>query len=125
EQRNFEAILDMMADHRLDIKPLISHRFELEQAPEAYRVISTGSPLGVMLEYGGSNREALSAKSIKLDTGRIVKPSAAVIGFIGAGNYASSILAPAFSAAGARLKVISSATGVSSIHVGRKYGFEQ
>ena len=32
EQRNLEAVLDMMAGDRLDVKPLISHRFALDQA---------------------------------------------------------------------------------------------
>jgi threonine dehydrogenase-like Zn-dependent dehydrogenase len=39
EQRNFEAVLDMMADGRLDVKPLISHRFDIAQAEAAYAVV--------------------------------------------------------------------------------------
>ncbi len=39
EQRNFEAVLDMMADGRLDVEPLISHRFALEQAEDAYALV--------------------------------------------------------------------------------------
>src|SRR5690606_26494739 len=36
EQRNFEAVLDMLASGRLDVAPLISHRFAFEDAPAAY-----------------------------------------------------------------------------------------
>ena len=44
EQRNFEAVLDMMADGRLDVKPLISHRFPFEQAEQAYALLSGQEP---------------------------------------------------------------------------------
>jgi predicted dehydrogenase len=47
------------------------------------------------------------------------------VAFVGAGNYASSVLIPAFKAAGARLKVVVSSGGVSGVHVGRKFGFEE
>ncbi len=40
EQRNFEAVLDMMADRRLDVRPLISHRFTVEQAEQAYDLMT-------------------------------------------------------------------------------------
>ena len=46
--RNFEAVLDMMADGRLDVKPLISHRFIIDRAAEAYALITGDAPsLGV------------------------------------------------------------------------------
>lgn len=127
EQRNFEAILDMMADGRIDMKPLISHRFKLSAAKEAYDLISNGNPLGVILEYEHQEivTEEPSNKVIELNTPKPVAGNKAVIGFIGAGNYTSSVLAPAFAATSARLKSISSATGVSSVHVGKKQGIEQ
>ena len=52
EQRNLEAVLDMMADGRLDVKPLISHRFALQQAEEAYALVGGAAPsLGILLQY--------------------------------------------------------------------------
>jgi len=54
EQRNFEAVLDMMADGRLDVAPLISHRFALAEAKRAYEVVGgSESSLGILLEYPG------------------------------------------------------------------------
>ena len=47
----------------------------------------------------------------------------AVISFIGAGNYATAVLIPAFKAAGARLNTVASSGGVSGVHAGRKFGF--
>jgi threonine dehydrogenase-like Zn-dependent dehydrogenase len=52
EQRNFEAVLDMLADGRLDVKPLVSHQFDLEHVASAYTVVSGSEPsMGVMLNY--------------------------------------------------------------------------
>jgi len=127
EQRNFEAILDMMADGRIDMKPLISHRYKLDDACDAYELISSGNPLGVLLEYDVAEQEA-TQQVVELNPSANLPASGtrpASIGFIGAGNYASSVLVPAFAATGARLKSIASATGVSSVHVGKKNGIEE
>ena len=61
EQRNFEAVLDMLADGRLDVAPLISHRFAIAEAEKAYAVVGGSEPsLGIVLEYPGV---AISAAS--------------------------------------------------------------
>ncbi len=54
EQRNMQAVLDLMARGALDVSPLISHRFPIERAEEAYRLIEEGKEpyLGILLEYG-------------------------------------------------------------------------
>src|SRR5262249_30368578 len=52
EQRNFEAVLQLMADGKLDVKPLISHRVPQAQAQEAYRLLTDDSAaLGILLTY--------------------------------------------------------------------------
>jgi predicted dehydrogenase len=53
EQRNFEAVLDLMARKKLDVQPLVTHRFPFEDAPQAYELISKGKEpyLGIILEY--------------------------------------------------------------------------
>ena len=126
EQRNFEAILDMMAEGRIDMKPLISHRFKLGQAAEAYDLISSGNPLGVLLQYPakprGKNR-AHGNRSMRrcLRLGHL-KPAWALSG---PAVTPQVYLVPAFAATGARLKSIASATGVSSVHVGKKNQIEE
>ena len=125
EQRNFEAILDMMAEGRIDMKPLISHRFKLGQAAEAYDLISSGNPLGVLLQYPAKPAGKIERTVILNEPLPAVGASKACVGFIGAGGYASSVLVPAFAATGARLKSIASATGVSSVHVGKKNQIEE
>lgn len=123
EQRNFEAVLDMMASGRLDVQPLVSHRFAFEDAPAAYKLLSEDkSALGILLKYT-SDTERRGIKLVALhcsggfDTGR------PVIGFIGAGNYASRILIPAFKAAGAQLHTILTDRGTSGVIYGSRAGF--
>lgn len=124
EQRNFEAALDLMAEGRLELKTLISHRFALTDAADAYAVINESSALGVLLKYPVINTESRPSQSILLGNAPNADVRKARIGFIGAGSYASSVLVPAFAKTGALLKTFASQTGVSSAHVGKKYGAE-
>ena len=128
EQRNFEAVLDMMADGRLDVKPLISHRFDIDEAKKAYDLITGAAPsLGILLQ--DATAEEKSDEVLRRATVKLAAPAIgagkAVLGFVGSGNYATSVLIPAFKQAGARLKVVASSGGVSGLHAGRKFGFEE
>lgn len=132
EQRNFEAVLDMMADGRIDVKPLISHRFAIEDAEEAYALVGGSGPsLGILLTYPGIEitREGRTvALAASPHTQRIAKGEAAAkfgFSFIGAGNYATAVLIPAFKASGAHLRSVASSAGVSGLHAGRKFGFDE
>jgi len=129
EQRNLEAVLDMMADGRVDMKPLISHRFNIDEAEKAYELVGGAAPsLGIMLQY--PTLEEKPDADLQRATVKIAEPSSgdgsggkAVVAFVGSGNYATAVLIPAFKAAGARLKVVASSGGVSGVHAGRKFGF--
>jgi predicted dehydrogenase/NADPH:quinone reductase-like Zn-dependent oxidoreductase len=127
EQRNFEAVLDMMADRRLDVRPLVSHRFPVERAQEAYDLITGTSPsLGVLLDYRlPETGDGVLERTVRLAAERPATASDAAVGFIGAGNYAGQVLIPAFKAAGARLKIVSCRGGVSGSHAAQRYGFEE
>lgn len=136
EQRNFEAVLDTLALGRLDVKPLISHRFPLEQAEEAYELLSGKEPyLGVLLQYPKSRRipdEEPCSPSLRLvDVQAIPNHSektggvAPAIAVIGAGNFTTQAILPAIKKSGARLKIVASSGGVSGMHAGRKFGFEE
>jgi predicted dehydrogenase/threonine dehydrogenase-like Zn-dependent dehydrogenase len=124
EQRNFEAVLDMMADGRINVQPLISHRFAFESAPEAYRLLTEDKgALGILLEYVTPfevrSRRCIELKPPSFDA---AKPT---VGFLGAGNYASRVLIPAFKAAGAQLHTLVTAGGSSAAVHGRKAGFSK
>jgi predicted dehydrogenase len=127
EQRNFEAVLDMMADGRLDVKPLISHRFKIEEAAKAYDLMGGSEPtLGILLEYPTEKPEIeLRNSVVELNQPSTQGGGKSIAAFIGSGNYATAVLIPAFKEAGARLKVVSSSGGISGVHAGRKYGFEK
>jgi predicted dehydrogenase/NADPH:quinone reductase-like Zn-dependent oxidoreductase len=132
EQRNLEAVLDMMADSRLDVKPLVSHRFSLTDAEQAYALVGGSAPsLGILLQY--PVRAHQSDALLRRTTVPLAAPAnggapidrTATVAVIGSGNYATAVLIPAFKAAGATLKTVASSSGVSGLHAGRKYGFEQ
>jgi predicted dehydrogenase/threonine dehydrogenase-like Zn-dependent dehydrogenase len=124
EQRNFGAVLDLMASGALDVAPLISHRIPFEEAPRAYELLSSDkSALGIVLTYGHDVAARHVTRVTLADTGAIAASGKPVVGFIGAGNYASRMLIPAFKAAGARLHMISSAGGTNAVLHGRGGGF--
>jgi predicted dehydrogenase len=130
EQRNFEAVLDMMADGRIDVKPLISHRFSIGEAARAYQLLGSADPsLGIVLQYPERSERSdaeLRRRTVRHATTLAAAPSGqSAISFIGAGSYATAVLIPAFKKTGARLKAIGSSSGVTSVHAGRKFGFEE
>ncbi len=132
EQRNFEAVLDMMATGALNVKPLISHRFSIAEAEKAYETVSSNeSSLGILLTYPGIEISEQSRKVSLLNKDNIKNSNDGNINkkvklsFLGAGNYATSVLIPAFKDSGADLIGVSSNTGVSGVHAGRKYGFQE
>jgi len=128
-QRNFEAVLDMLADGRLDVTSLISHRFPLAQAIEAYKLLGENTAsLGIILRYPEPPEPAVCQETIALSPEfqpvHRTSPSVLVIGMVGAGNYATQVLLPALQGTQAHLKSIASSGGVSGAQTGRKFGFE-
>lgn len=127
EQRNFEAVLDMLEARHIEVEPLVSHRFSIADAEQAYAVVGGAEEsLGILLDYPqGSDLGGPVSRCVALGAAPAVAAATPSIGFIGAGNYAGAVLIPAFKATGARLRAVASANGVSSVHLGRKFGFEQ
>jgi predicted dehydrogenase/threonine dehydrogenase-like Zn-dependent dehydrogenase len=121
EGRNFEAVLALMGDGRLDPAPLISHRFPINDAEAAYRVVVSGeSSLGIILDYPASSAEPATTITLGAAPRTAAK---ARLGVIGAGNFSSRVLIPAFRAANASLEMIASAGGLSAAVVGKRLGF--
>ena len=131
EQRNFEAVLDMMAAGRLDVKPLVSHRFAIAEAGRAYDLVTGDAPsLGILLDYPDAATrpaEALRQRTVELAPAAARQPAVRKVslGVIGSGNYATAVLIPAFKSAGARLVSVASNAGVSGVHAARKFGFRR
>ena len=125
EQRNFEAVLDMLASGQLDVKPLITHRFAFEDAPKAYEALTGDkSGLGILLQYTSPVVER-AIRGVTLAPGAKFDAQRPVLGFVGAGNYASRMLIPAFKAAGAQFHTIVTAGGINGVIHGEKAGFAE
>jgi len=124
ENRNMQAVLDLMDAGAVKVDDLISARFRISDAPEAYRsLVEDETSLGVVFEYPESESDD-APRTIVLADPEQPPAGAGVVGAIGAGNYAGRILLPAFREAGGRLKAIASSQGTSSAHVGSRLGFE-
>ena len=130
EQRNFEAMLDMMADGRVNPDPLVSHRFSIDYAVDAYGLISSKQPsLGVLLEYPQPEPVAespLRKRTVRLQVASDTQSAvSARVAIIGAGNYASQVLIPAFRKNGAKLTCVASRNGLTAAYAARKFSFEK
>lgn len=131
EQRNFEAFLGAVADGVLNLEPLKTCEFPIDRAGEAYELIGSGQPcLGVMLRFASAAANAATEdRRVDLTAQIRSQPTnegtaeRGVVNFLGAGNYAGAVLAPAFKEAGARLNAIGSASGLNAVTLGRKFGF--
>jgi predicted dehydrogenase/threonine dehydrogenase-like Zn-dependent dehydrogenase len=125
EQRNFEAVLDMLAIGLLDVKPLVTHRFAFEDAPKAYEALTADKTgLGMLLKYTSPTQQRM-VRRVTLKPNATFTPQRPVMGFIGAGNYASRMLIPAFKAAGAQFHTIVTAGGINGVIHGEKAGFAE
>lgn len=129
EQRNFEAVLDMMSDGRLNVAPLISHQFDIDHAKDAYALIMSNTPsLGILLNYPHENQvnqnQIFSYQTQNQNQGVNTKDSLVRVGFVGAGQYAMSKLMPAFKQADVSLSFVASNSGVNGLSAIKKFGFE-
>lgn len=124
EQRNFVAVLDMMAAGTLNVEPLITQRFEFEDAPKAYDALTEDkSGLGLLLKYNSPVETRLKKRVVLRPIS--IEAKNAVVGFIGAGNYASRVLIPAFKKASSQLHTIVTSGGINGVIHGEKTGFAE
>lgn len=126
-QRNFEAVLAMMADGKLNVTPLISHRYPLAEASQAYqRLTEDGDALGILFAYPEIDtdlRRTLPITNPDVQT-TTADADATLCGVLGAGNFAERILLPALARTDAQLHTIASSGGTSAAVVGRKFQFD-
>jgi predicted dehydrogenase/threonine dehydrogenase-like Zn-dependent dehydrogenase len=135
EGRNFEAVVDLMAKGQLQVKPLITHRFDIREATQAYEVI-TGKKkepfLGVLLIYPQEETLAPGASAGGKEERRIIFPLSSFnstgsvkLGVLGAGLFANSVLLPSIKKAGdIEFVGIASSGGLHAQHAGKKFGFQ-
>lgn len=126
EQRNMEAVLDLMAQGKLDVEALTTHRFPFERALEAYDLIRDDNGpvlhLGILLEYD-LKREAPEQISVEPASLSHSVDSLGV-GFVGAGNYATTHLLPHLQKHDdVRFRGLVSGGGASARASAEKFGF--
>ena len=128
ETRNMEAFLRLLAEGKVNVAPLITHRFPIEQARSAYELIGgkiPGSFLGVLITYPEASEDF---RRIELSsTGQgvpVAEPKSVAIGLLGAGSFATSTLLPAIKRIGGiKFVGVCSANGSHSTHTGKQFGF--
>ena len=130
EQRNFEAVLALIASGKIQTEVLTSHCYALDQALDAYGQVGADA-MGIVLSYAHQMTEGRGRRTDGDKLNRVVPVNAAsgiqakaVVGVIGAGNFTSLVILPALKKTSARLKAIASGTGVSGSHLAKKFGFE-
>ncbi|MFZ0806915.1 MAG: bi-domain-containing oxidoreductase, partial [Candidatus Sulfotelmatobacter sp.] len=133
ETRNLQAFLQLLAERKIVVGPLITHTFAVEDAPAAYELITGKSHepfLGVVIRYSENvdpfqtlaivPREHFAPSPSKSDSKISV-----TVGVLGAGVFASGTLIPVLKASSdTSLVAICAATGSHAQHAGQKYGFQ-
>jgi predicted dehydrogenase/threonine dehydrogenase-like Zn-dependent dehydrogenase len=127
ETRNLAAFLQFIADGKLNLPSLITHRFPMEQATRAYDLITgnTGEPfLAALITYAGAESETAPNWSDKISVAAIAPSGSIGLGVLGAGSFAQNTLLPALKAiAGVSFIGVCNSTGPRSRHAADKFGF--
>ncbi len=126
EGRNLQAFVYLLANGAVDVGKLISHRFSIEKAVQAYELIqSKKSFLGVLITYGQPRATlAKSANTVRYaDVAEPIKGKVQ-LGVLGAGNYARHTFLPALKGMrDVELVGIASASGRPAADLARRFRF--
>ncbi|MEA3439444.1 MAG: bi-domain-containing oxidoreductase [Chloroflexota bacterium] len=141
EARNLQAFVDLLASKRLDVTPLITHRYPIERATQAYKLITSKDEqpfLGVLLTYpetaagegekGERMREVAEVVPVIKEHASHVSKQAETdvvrLGMLGAGNFATGVMLPAIrKVSDIELIGIASASGASAQHAADRFDF--
>jgi predicted dehydrogenase len=139
ERRNLECFLDLLARKDLEVETLVSGTFPMADAVKVYEDLSSGAlkAVGVLLSYPAPDPETLPRPAASLvRSGVPAAPARAskrpngptgkrlAIGFIGAGNYASSMLLPHLvQLPNAELVHVTTTKSLSAVNAQRRFGF--
>jgi predicted dehydrogenase/NADPH:quinone reductase-like Zn-dependent oxidoreductase len=127
ETRNMEAFLKLLADRKLDLQSLISHRFPITQAHSAYDLITGKTQeafLGVLLSYPEDAHDTQHI-NIKASGARVDGEKSIRVGLLGTGSFAVGTFLPALKPVrGVELVVAGAANGSHARHAAEKFGFQ-
>lgn len=123
ENRNMEAFLELIRSGRINLSPLITHRFGFNDAVKAYDLIvnKTEPFLGIIMQY---NTQRVLKKRIEITTPNtgVAPAGKPVIGFIGAGSFAQNFLLPSIGDQ-ATFRGIATARPANARNLADKYKF--
>ncbi len=124
EGRNMAAFLELVRARRVDLAPLTTHRFDIDDAVRAYDVVldKTGEhPCGILLRY---SHDAALAQRVDRPTDKRPVTGTVGVAFAGAGNFATaSLLPPLQRLRDVSLTGVATSSGLSAKGVADKFGF--
>jgi predicted dehydrogenase/threonine dehydrogenase-like Zn-dependent dehydrogenase len=129
QKRNLQEFLRLIADKRVDVRSLITHRYTIEQASEVYQQFVAGQllqPIGVLLTYPASTAitRSLPVKSSQQVVATAAGSDRVQLGVIGAGLFGKALLLPALEKQQhVQLNTLATGSGASVEHSARKFGF--
>ena len=121
EQRNMEAFLNLLSQKEIDLKPLITHIFDITEAEKAYDIVVGKNKvphLGLLLKYTTNDTKRETLKQFNNSPVNLVN-----VGFIGAGSFAQSYLIPSAKSWGVSLDGVVTSKGITSKNVLNKFKF--
>lgn len=127
QKRNLQEFLRLIADKKIDVQTLVTHRIDINQAEDVYAQFVAGKlaqPIGVLLSYPDDApiNHALPSKVVWRNNK--AKGETLSIGVIGAGLFGKALLLPALKAqSGVNLHTLATGSGVSVEHSAKKFGF--
>ncbi|RXI38898.1 dehydrogenase [Malaciobacter mytili] len=125
ENRNFQAILQLLSNGNLDFNYLVTHKYKFIDAPSAYNeILNNRDALGVILEYESKINIKMNKKVNLIQPLDVINSNEVSIGVIGAGNFTKLVVLPILKEANVKLIGISSSKGLSSALAAKKFGFE-
>ena len=132
ERRNLACFVDLLARGQVELDPLVSGIFPLQDAVEVYRRLKDGELPGVgfLFEYPRTVLGDASVTTAPRPTSTRTRPvyggQTVSVGFLGAGNYASTMLLPKLAAKeGVHLSCVATTTSLSAANAQRRFGFER
>ncbi|MHC1740741.1 MAG: bi-domain-containing oxidoreductase [Anaerolineaceae bacterium] len=128
EGRNMQSFVELLASGKVDVHPLISHRFNIESAPEAYELITGKSKqpfLGVLLTYPLQIDESHSERKVVIARSEHHPATSPIkVGVLGSGNYAMAVFLPAIKkSTQGELVGIASGSGLTAQIAAKRFAF--
>ncbi len=118
EKRNFEAILNALANKRLQVGQLITEIVDLKDYLQIYGDMKNSRSIASIIRYDGAVDTSKTSVAV---TTRQFEGKKDVIGIVGAGNFTGAMIIPMLSKIGANMKYIASAKGLSGTTLAKKY----